>query len=481
MEQQQSGTRIGRRAFISAALILLVLMIGAGILTRLVPAGQYQRTIQDGREVLDPTSFSLTQARPLPVWRWFTAPVEVLGSSDAVMVITIILFILLVGGSFAVLDHAGVIRTIIARIVTTFRSRRYVLIAVVCLFFMAMGALLGIFEEMVPLIPIVVALAWSMGWDSLTGLGMSLLATGFGFSAAIANPFSIGVAQGIAGLPLFSGAWFRIIVFAVMYVLVATFVIMHARHVEHDSASDLAWPEEQAARARYRQSSNDVTFVTPRRAVTWSVSCLGVMLAVVLLGPLVPVLQTYSLPIIGLAFVAAGLGAGFMAGLGTRDTFRTFVSGLAGMAPGILLILMAMSIKHIVAEAGIMDTILHGAAAGIAKTSPSVASLLIYAVTLGMNFFIGSASAKAFLMMPLLAPLADLVGLTRQIAVTAFCFGDGFSNLMYPTNAVLLIGLGLTSVSYPRWFRWTILLQLVSLVVTAAFLLLAVSLHFGPF
>jgi uncharacterized ion transporter superfamily protein YfcC len=288
MEQQQSGARVGRCAFISAALILLVLMIGAGILTRLVPAGQYQRTVQDGREVLDPTSFSLTQARPLPVWRWFTAPVEVLGSSDAATVITIILFILLVGGSFAVLDHAGVIRTIIASIVTGFRSRRYVLIAVVCLFFMAMGALLGIFEETVPLIPIVVALAWSMGWDSLTGLGMSLLATGFGFSEAIANPFSIGVAQGIAGLLLFSGAWFRIIVFAVMYVLVATFVILHARHVEHESPTNLAWPEEQATRARYRQSSDDVTFVTPRRAVTWSVCCLGAMLAVVLLGPWSP-------------------------------------------------------------------------------------------------------------------------------------------------------------------------------------------------
>ena len=136
------------------------------------------------------------------------------------------------------------------------------------------------------------------------------------------------------------------------------------------------------------------------------------MLAVILLGPLAPVLQAASLPIIGLTFVAAGLGAGFMAGLGSRDTFKTFASGLAGMAPGILLILMAMSVKHIVAEAGIMDTILHSAATGIARTSPSIASLLIYVVVLGMNFFIGSASAKAFLLMPLPAPLADLVGST---------------------------------------------------------------------
>ncbi|MCE5193802.1 MAG: Na+/H+ antiporter NhaC family protein [Candidatus Cryosericum sp.] len=479
--QQQTGIRIGRRAFLSAALILLVLMIVAGVLTRIVPAGEYQRSMQDGREVLDPGSFRLTSSHPLPIWRWFTAPIEVLGSSDATMVITIILFILLVGGSFAILDQAGVIRTIIAGIVTRFRSRRYLLIAVVCLFFMAMGAFLGIFEEMVPLIPIVVALAWSMGWDSLTGLGMSLLATGFGFSAAVANPFSIGVAQRIAGLPLFSGAWFRLIVFAVMYIVVVSFVMLHARRIEHASRSTLLWPEELAARAHYQQSSAILTSVTPRRAVTWFGICLGAMLTIILLGPLIPVLQTYSLPMIALVFVAAGLGAGFLAGLGSRNTLRTFASGLAGMAPGILLILMAMSVKYIVAEAGIMDTILHSAATSIARTSPSISSLLIYAMVLGMNFFIGSASAKAFLMMPLLAPLADLVGLTRQIAVTAFCFGDGFSNLLYPTNAVLLIGLGLTSVSYPRWFRWTILIQLLTLVITAAFLLLAVSIHLGPF
>lgn len=481
MERQQAGVHISRRAFVSAALILLVLMVLAGTLTRIVPSGQYQRTVQDGREIIDPASFHLTGARPLPVWRWFTAPVEVLGSSDAVMVITIILFILLVGGSFAVLDRAGVIRTIIAGITTRFRSRRYLLIAAVTLFFMAMGAFLGIFEEMVPLIPIVVALAWSMGWDSLTGLGMSLLATGFGFSAAVANPFSIGVAQRIAGLPLFSGAWFRLIVFAVMYGIVASFVTLHARRVEQAAGSGTSWPEEEAARAEYQTSSAALGFVTPRRAVSWFIACLGAMLAVILLGPVVPALQTYSLPVIGLAFVAAGVGAGFLAGLGGRATFRAFASGLAGMAPSILLILMAMSVKYIVAEAGIMDTILHAAAGSIAQASPSLSSLLIYGVVLTMNFFIGSASAKAFLLMPLLAPLADLVGLTRQIAVTAFCFGDGFSNLLYPTNAVLLIGLGLTSVSYPRWFRWTIVLQLVTLVVTAGFLLAAVSIRLGPF
>ncbi len=481
MEQQQAGARIGKRSFISAILILLTLMIGAGLLTRLVPAGAYQRTTQAGREVLNPSSFHLTAAHPLPVWRWFTAPVEVLWSDDALMVITIIVFILLVGGSFAVLDEAGVLRTIIGHIATTFKTRRYLLIAIICLFFMGMGALLGIFEEMIPLIPIIIPLAWSMGWDSLTGLGMSLLATGFGFSAAIANPFSIGVAQRIAGLPLFSGAWFRIIVFAVMYCIVTLFVTTYARRIERNPSSSPVYAEEKTARAYYQDNVQSTETQTPRKAVVWTILCLMAMLVIILLGPFVKALQTYSLPVIGIAFVAAGLGAGLLSGHGARKTLRTFGIGIGGMAPGIILILMAMSVKHIVAGAGIMDTILHGAATAISRTTPIAASLLIYAVTLGMNFFIGSASAKAFLMMPLIAPLADLVGLTRQIAVTAFCFGDGFSNLLYPTNAVLLIGLGLTCVSYPKWFRWTIVLQLMTLLVTAGFLALAVSIHFGPF
>jgi hypothetical protein len=285
MEKKQVGARIGRRSFISAILILLVLMIGAGLLTRLVPADEYQRTTQAGREVLDPSSFHLTAAHPLPVWRWFTGPVEVLWSSDALMVIAIIVFILLVGGSFAVLDRAGVLRTIIEHIATTFRPRRYILIAVICLFFMGMGALLGIFEEVVPLIPIIIPLAW-----------------------------------------------FRIIVFAVMYCIVTLFVVTYARRIEGNPSSSLVYAEERAVRARYQESIDHTETEAPRRAVVWAVSCLMAMLVIILMGPFVKILQTYSLPIIGIAFVTAGLGAGLFSGIGSRKTFATFAAGVGGMA-----------------------------------------------------------------------------------------------------------------------------------------------------
>jgi uncharacterized ion transporter superfamily protein YfcC len=142
---------------------------------------------------------------------------------------------------------------------------------------------------------------------------------------------------------------------------------------------------------------------------------------------------------------------------------------------------MAASIKHIVAGGGIMDTILHGASTAFSSASPVAAVLLVYLLALVIEFFVASGSAKAFLVMPILLPLGDLVGVTRQATVTAYCFGDGFSNLAYPTNPVLLICLGLTVVSYPIWLRWTARLWLAMLAVTVVFLAIAVGIGYGPF
>jgi uncharacterized ion transporter superfamily protein YfcC len=142
---------------------------------------------------------------------------------------------------------------------------------------------------------------------------------------------------------------------------------------------------------------------------------------------------------------------------------------------------MAASIKHIVANGGILDTILHNASQAFSQASPFAATLIIYFLALFIEFFIGSGSAKAFLVMPIILPLADLVGVTRQVAVTAYCFGDGFSNMAYPTNAVLLISLGLTSVGYTKWLKWTWPLWLAVLAVTIVFLGISVAIQLGPF
>lgn len=481
MEQAKAGAQIEKKAFVQAVVILLVLMILAGFLTRVVPAGSYTRSMVDGREVIDTRSFHYTHQQPYPVWRWVTAPVEVLWGPDAAMVIAIILFILTVGGSFAVLDKSGVLKAVIARIAGRFASRRYLLLALVSLFFMALGGLLGIFEEVIPLIPMALALAYSLGWDSLTGLGMSLLAAGFGFAAAVSNPFSIGVAQRIAGLPAFSGAWFRVIIFASVYACLALFLTRHARRVEKNPERSPVFDLDQKVKNKYRLENLGSVSSSPKGATRWLAAMLLVILVFFLLTPFVQALSAVSLPLTGLLFLVAGVGAGLFAGLKGKGTGRAFIDGVSGMAPGVVLILMAMSVKLIITRGGIMDTVLHGAASVITHTNPVVAAFLVYLVTLLLEFFVGSASAKAFLVVPIIAPLADLVGLTRQSAVLAYCFGDGFSNLIYPTNAVLLVALGLTTVSYPRWIRWTLPLQVAVFFLTLAFLAVAVLIGLGPF
>ncbi len=482
--EQRAGAQIGKKAFVQSLVILFVLMMVAGALTMIVPAGSYARTVQGEREIIDPQSFQFVPRPDYAVWRWFTAPVEVLWGPDGFTIIVIIVFILMVGSSFAVLDRSGILKATIARIVEKFGGRKYLLLLIISLLFMLMGAFFGIFEEVVPLVPVMMALAYFLGWDSLVGLGMSILATNMGFSAAIMNPFTIGVAQEIAGLPLFSGAWLRILIFIVIYGIFAVFLVRYARSVERDPRASPVFEEDRDERAKYEHLQLDsLSEENPAlgRAIGWFLVFFVLIVVVLVGGPLLPGISDLALPIVGLLFLIGGVGAGLIAGIGGKTVLKAVGEGMSGIAPGIPLILMAASIKHIVAQGGIMDTILRSASFPFSQASPLLAALMVYVLALLIEFFIASGSAKAFLLMPILLPLADLVGVTRQVAVTAYCFGDGFSNLAYPTNPVLLICLGLTVVSYPKWLKWSLKLWLWVILVTVAFLGFAVAIGFGPF
>ena len=482
--EQKAGAQISRKAFAQSVIILFVLMMITGVLTLVIPAGRYIRTEQAGREVIDPQSFQFIERPDYPFWRWFTAPLEVLATPDGVLVMVIIGFILMVGGAFAILDHCGIMQEGVGRIVRTFGLRKYQLLLVVSFFFMALGAFFGIFEEIVPLVPIMLALSYYLGWDSLVGLGMSVLATNMGFSAAISNPFTIGVAQKIAGLPLFSGALFRVSIFMVVYGVFALFLVRYAKKVERNPEASPVFTEDRTGRLKYKALEiNTKGEPNPglRRAVVWFLVTIVLMFGVLVSGPFVTGLSDLAFPLVGVLFLAGGLGAGRLSGASWKRVLGALKDGAAGIAPGILLILMAVSVKHIVVMGGVLDTILHASANAFSETPPILAAVIIYFLALLIEFFIGSGSAKAFLMMPILLPLADLVGVTRQVAVTAYCFGDGFSNMIYPTNPVLLIVLGLTVVSYSKWLKWTARLWFWIVLITVAFLSLGVLINYGPF
>ncbi len=474
--------KISKQLFITAMVILLILMIGAGILTRVVPTGSYERFEVDGRITINPESFQFTDLEAYPIWRWFTAPIEVLWSADGVMVIAIILFILLIGGSITVLNESQILQYILSKIVSRFSTRKYYLMASTTLIFMLFGAFMGIFEEIIPLIPFVIALAYFLGWDAITGLGMSLLAAGFGFSAAIANPFSVGIAQKLAGLPLFSGAWYRGITFVIIYGILIFILIRYAKKIEREPKASLDY--EHFIKHKVEANQLDQLMEdspTYNKAYLFFVSIIVIMVMIIISTIFVEGLSDYLLPIIGLLFLIGGIGASALAGMSVKEIIKTFGIGILGIAPGIVLILMATSVKHIIFQAGIMDTILYYASNYISHASPFTAIMLVYLLVLFLNFFIGSATAKAFLIMPIIVPLADLIGMNRQMMVLAFAFGDGFSNVLYPTNAVLLIGLGLANINYTTWFKWIFKLQLIIFAITSILLWVALMIDYGPF
>ncbi|HZK09574.1 MAG TPA: hypothetical protein VFD08_00765, partial [Clostridia bacterium] len=210
--------RIGKRSFFLSLAVLLVLMVFAVFLSINLPSGSFERIISEGKEMLVPGSYQLVAKPQLPFYRYLSAPIEVLFSTDGPTVIVILLFLLILGGSFTMLLQSFMISMLMDRLSKRFEAKRFLLLFVISFFFMFSGASFGVFEELIILVPFCLALARRMGWDSLVGLGISLLSAGLGFSAALFNPFTLGVAQKLADLPLYSATFFRIGVFLSVYI-----------------------------------------------------------------------------------------------------------------------------------------------------------------------------------------------------------------------------------------------------------------------
>ena len=460
---QKKGLNISVKSFITALIVIFALMVAAYLLTLFIPGGEYARvTDADGNTIIDTENgFSYVDGG-IALWKWALSPILVLGASGNGTLIAVIAFLLVIGGVFNALDRCGLMKYLLDKIAMRFGKLRYSLMAIIILFFMAMGALIGSFEECVPLVPIVVALAINLGWDALTGVGMSLLAVGCGFASGVFNPFTVGVAQQLAGLPMFSGASMRILSFALIYCLLLVFVRLHAKKIEKP----------------LKESSADDSFVAdPKmdRGIIFFAVPLGIGIAAIFCSGFVTVLQDYTMIIVAVAFLVAGISACLASGMGGKELGKAFMQGIVSIFPAVLMILMASSIKYTLEEAHVLDTVLHGAVE-LAQVMPKWAVVLfIYLIVLVMNFFISSGSAKAFMLIPLIVPIAQVFGISPQICILAFAFGDGFSNVFYPTNAALLIGLGLVDVSYVKWVKWSWKFQLANLVLTSLLLLLGLA------
>lgn len=431
---EKKGLNISAKSFITAIVVIFILMVLTYSLTFVVPGGG------------------------IPFWKWALSPILVLGAKDNMSLIAVIIFLLVIGGVFNCLDKCGLMKYMLDKITYRFGKERYKLLALVTFFFMAMGSFIGSFEECVPLVPIVVALSIRLGWDALVGMGMSLLAIGCGFSAGICNPFTVGVAQELAGLPMFSGMWFRALAFVLVYALLIAFLFAYAKRVEKPVNMEIT--DNKFA---YNKKMD--------RGLILFASLLGSGIALVLSSVFIIALQDYTMIIVAVTFLLAGMIASGVSGNG-GNLVKVFLHGMVSVLPAVLMILMANSIKYTLLEGNVLDTLLAGAI-DIAKTLPRWSVILfIYLIVLIMNFFIASGSAKAFILMPFIVPVAEAFGISAQLCIVAYAFGDGFSNVFYPTNPVLLISLGMANVDYGKWAKWSIKFQVMNMVLTSALLLL---------
>lgn len=464
--KENKGLDISVKSFITAILVIFALMILTYILTFIVPGGQYERVVNaNGDTVIDTSAAFINVDGGIPFWKWILSPFMVLGADGSGTIIAIIVFLLIIGGVFNSLDKCGLMKYMLDKIVNRFGKSRYKLMAVIILFFMLLGSFVGSFEECVPLVPIVVSLAISLGWDALTGMAMSLLAIGSGFAAGVCNPFTVGVAQKLAGLAMFSGMWYRFVAFVLIYLLLLGFIRLHARKIERPIS------EESSSGSFSSDSQMD-------KALGVFVGVLGLGILLIVSSVFITSLQDYTMIIVALMFLIAGISSSLLAGIGGKGLGTTFWNGLVSIFPAVFMILMAASIKYTLEEAHILDTLLHNAV-NIASTMPTaVVIIFIYLVVLVMNFFISSGSAKAFLLMPLIVPIAQIFGIPAQLCVMAYAFGDGFSNVFYPTNPVLLISCGLANVSYTKWAKWTWKFQMLNLLLTSALLLLGLKIGY---
>ncbi len=476
MNQNPSLLHIGKKSFLSVCYILLGLILFAGLLTLIIPKGAYLRN-PDGTLIQD--SFVYLDQTHYPVYRWLLAPFEVLATSDGLSVIVIGVFLIILGGTFSIMDKTGGIQSIINRLIKRYQARKYILLRLVILVFMMFGAFFGIFEESIALLPIMLLLALSLGWDSLTGLGMCLLAAGFGFASAVTNPFSVGVASQLAGISIINGIGYRLVIFLIMYALLQFFLVRYAKKIEKNPQASLTYAEDMN---RSKDLNLDAPLPFGNEPVVFKTYTLlfVVLLVGILISSLAELIFHIEIPAIVLMaviFLFGGWMAGFIVSKDVRFTFKTFGNGMLGVAPAFILIILAVSVKHIISEGMIMDTLLYHLSSLLANQSLYVSVLFIYGLVLVLQFFIGSASAKAFLIMPILLPLVSLIGISSELAILAFIFGDGYTNVIFPTNAVLLIGLSIASVSYAKWFKFTIKLQMVVLLLTVV--LLFIGLWFG--
>lgn len=458
--------KFGVKSFISICIILLAVILFVGILTYVIPSGEY-KTDADGNIIVDSFEFIESDTR-LPFYRWLTAPFEaiVLGEGNGT-VFQIIAIIIILGGSFKVLDKSGVLYSALQIILHKFHNRKYLLIWVITLIMMLLASCFGLQEELMILFPLFLSFSRAMKWSNFQAIGLILITTGVGFTTALFNPFTVGVASELSGISIIDGFWYRLLIFAILYVATSLYLVHMAkgdekRNAQLEADGEIKLPGETELGFHLHK--------TKMGAILF-----GVALLIIVISSAIPFIADLGIGMIlmALAFVVGSFIIGKLSIGSVKKTALAFLEGAKDLSPSIVIIILAFTVKYVAECGNILHTIFYYCHRYMSTQSPYVAVILLYLLVLVLEFLIPGSVAKAMLIIPLLT-LAPLPGISTNIIVLAYLFGDGYTNVLYPTCSTLVVGLGIANVSYIQWLKKTFLFQIILAVSSILFLLLAV-------
>ncbi|MEI7500019.1 MAG: YfcC family protein [Bacteroidota bacterium] len=434
--------------------IILILFL---ILTWIIPAGQFDRREYNGRQVVVPGTYHTVDPEPQGFIELFTAPIKGMISASQ-----IIALVLLIGGAFGIVSKTGAINAGLAGVVeATYKNpaiKKFIIPIIMVLFSIA-GASFGMAEEVMVFILITVPLFIAMGYDSLTGVAVPFIGAASGFAGAFSNPFTIGIAQGISEIPIFSGWEYRIAVWIVLMTAAIIFVMIYARRVEKNPKRSLVYEIDRNRDHTTYHSAEDLTLTLKRKLVLVIFFSSIVMLIV---G--VNIWDWYINEIAGL-FVFMGLLTALVYRLNSNTAVGAFLDGARDMMTAAFVIGLTRGMLIIASDGKIIDTILAGIA-GTMGQFPKIVSVQMMFIFQGfLNFFVPSGSGQAALTMPLMAPLSDLIGITRQTAVLAFQLGDGLFTNIFPTSGVTMGVLAIAKIPYDKWVRFMLPLSVIFLIL----------------
>ena len=450
-------------------ILLLLMILIFSLLSYIVPAGTYDMmTIVDNpetgheREVVNPDSFSYVESTPVTLLQFLTAVPRGLQETAQ-----IIFFIFIVGGAMAVVNETKAIEAGMGRLIKNLKSKSWIIIPVAMFFFSICGTVFGMAEETLPFIPIFVGLMIAAGYDSITGTAVVFCGAGAGFAGAFINPFTIQVAQGIAQVEILSGMGFRIVMYICMLILTVAFVLRYASKVKKDPTLSLMH-EDDIKREDVVDLEALPEFDGRRKAIL-----IVFVIAIIFLVYAVVTWGWYMDEIAALFFVMSWIVALIDKNLGFNSYAETLGKGMADVAGGALVVGFARGILVVMTDGNILHTILHSCAGFLEKLPSMVSAVGMYIFQCLLNFIVPSGSGQAAVSMPIMAPLSDLVGVTRQTACIAFQLGDGISNIFTPTSGYFMAGLALAKIPWAKWAKWILPLIGLQYLLGAVFVVVA--------